>query len=53
MKILAAIALLFTLSACNTAAGFGQDVRNLGYTIQKNVEKVNSPECEKYKTCNH
>lgn len=31
--------MMFTLSACNTIAGLGQDLQNLGSVVDKNTSK--------------
>ncbi len=36
--IAVAIAAMFALSACNTTAGFGQDVENTGEYIEEKAE---------------
>lgn len=39
IKICAAMVMMFTLSACNTIAGLGQDLQNLGSVVDKNTSK--------------
>jgi predicted small secreted protein len=39
LKIGAAMVMMFTLSACNTVAGLGQDLQNLGSVVDKNTSK--------------
>ena len=39
LKICAAMVMMFTLSACNTVAGLGQDLQNLGSVVDKNTSK--------------
>ena len=39
LKIGAAMVMMFTLSACNTIAGLGQDLQNLGSVVDKNTSK--------------
>ncbi len=38
-KISAALVMMVTLSACNTIAGIGQDLQNLGTVVDKNTSK--------------
>ena len=39
LKICAAMVMMFTLSACNTISGIGQDLQNLGSVVDKNMPK--------------
>ncbi|MBU3598952.1 entericidin [Polynucleobacter sp. 30F-ANTBAC] len=42
IKITCLLALAFSLGACNTMAGLGQDLQNLGRTMETSGAKDNS-----------
>jgi predicted small secreted protein len=39
LKISAVMVMMFSLSACNTISGIGQDLQNLGTVVDKNISK--------------
>ena len=46
LKISALLAVALSLGACNTIAGLGQDLQNLGTVIDKNTAKKSDSKSE-------